>query len=416
METSLFTNINTLVGIHDANVRLLRGTDMAQLPILNNAWLLVEDGRIAAFGSMDALPTNASQLKQISLNDAWVFPSWCDSHTHLVFAASREEEFVLKIQGKSYEEIALAGGGILNSAKKIQACSEDELFALAKQRLQKVMAMGTGAIELKSGYGLSVEGELKMLRVIKRLKEWSPIPIKATFLGAHAYPQEFKENHQGYIELLLNTLLPQISAEGLADYIDVFCEQGFFSLDETEQILTAAAKAGLKAKIHANQLSATGAVELAVRHQALSVDHLEEMNAATEDALANSNTIATLLPNCSLFLGIPFANARRLLAKNVCLALASDYNPGSSPSGNMNLLVSLACMRQKMLPEEAINAATLNGAAAMELSDKYGSLSVGKVANFFYTKALSSLAYLPYSFGENLIEGVFINGKRYENE
>jgi len=416
METSLFTNINTLVGIHDANVRLLRGTDMAQLPSLNNAWLLVEDGRIAAFGSMDALPTNASQLKQVSLNGAWVFPSWCDSHTHLVFAASREEEFVLKIQGKSYEEIAFAGGGILNSAKKIQACSEDELFALAKQRLQKLMATGTGAIELKSGYGLSVEGELKMLRVIKRLKEWSPIPIKATFLGAHAYPQEFKENHQEYIDPLINTLLPQICAEGLADYVDVFCEQGFFSLAETEQILTAATAYGLKPKIHANQLSASGAVEMAVRHHALSVDHLEEMNAAAEDALANSNTIATLLPNCSLFLGIPFANARRLLAKNVCLALASDYNPGSAPSGNMNLVVSLACMRQKMLPEEAINAATLNGAAAMELSDKYGSLSVGKVANFFYTKALPSLAYLPYSFGENLIEGVFINGKRYENE
>lgn len=416
METSLFTNINTLVGIHDADLLLLRGTDMAQLPSLKNAWLLVEDGRIAAFGSMDALPTNASQLKQISLNGAWVFPSWCDSHTHLVFAASREEEFVLKIQGKSYEEIALAGGGILNSAQKIQACSEDELFALAKQRLQKVMATGTGAIELKSGYGLSVEGEIKMLRVIKRLKEWSPIPIKATFLGAHAYPQEFKKNHQGYIDLLLKTLLPKIGAEGLADYIDVFCEQGFFSLAETEQILTAAAAYGLKPKIHANQLSASGAVELAVRHQALSVDHLEEMNAAAEDALANSNTIATLLPNCSLFLGIPFANARRLLAKNVCLSLASDYNPGSAPSGNMNLVVSLACMRQKMLPEEAINAATLNGAAAMELSDMYGSLSVGKVANFFYTKALPSLAYLPYSFGENLIEGVFINGKRYENE
>jgi imidazolonepropionase len=416
METSLFTNINTLVGIHDANVRLLRGTDMAQLPSLKNAWLLVEDGRIAAFGSMDALPTKALQLKQISLNGAWVFPSWCDSHTHLVFAASREEEFVLKIHGKSYEEIALAGGGILNSAQKIQACSEDELFVLTQQRIQKLIALGTGAIELKSGYGLSVEGELKMLRVIKRLKEWSSIPIKATFLGAHAYPKEFKENHQGYIDLLLKTLLPQIVAEGLADYIDVFCEQGFFSLAETEQILVAAAKLGLKAKIHANQLSASGAVELAVRHQALSVDHLEEMNEATEAALANSNTIATLLPNCSLFLGIPFANARRLLAKNVCLALASDYNPGSSPSGNMNLVVSLACMRQKMLPEEAINAATLNGAAAMELSANYGSLSVGKVANFFYTKGLPSLAYLPYSFGENLIEGVFINGKRYENE
>lgn len=416
METSLFTNINTLVGIHDANIRQVRGADMAQLPSLKNAWLLVENGRIASLGSMDALPPNASQLNQISLNGAWVFPSWCDSHTHLVFAASREDEFVLKIKGKSYEEIALAGGGILNSAQKIQACTEDELFALAQQRLQKLITLGTGAIELKSGYGLSVEGELKMLRVIKRLKEWSPIPIKATFLGAHAYPHEFKENHQGYIDLLVQSLLPQISAEGLADYMDVFCEQGFFSLEETEQLLTAATAYGLKPKIHANQLSATGAVELAVRHQALSVDHLEEMNTAAEDALASGNTIATLLPNCSLFLGIPFANARRLLAKNVCLALASDYNPGSSPSGNMNFVVSLACMRQKLLPEEAINAATLNGAAAMELSANYGSLSVGKVANFFYTKEMPSLAYLPYSFGENLIEGVFINGKRYENE
>jgi imidazolonepropionase len=416
METSLFTNINTLVGIHDANIRQLRGADMAQLPNLKNAWLLVEDGRISALGSMDVLPPNASQLNQISLNGAWVFPSWCDSHTHLVFAASREEEFVLKIKGKSYEEIAFAGGGILNSAQKIQACSEDELFALAQQRLQKLITLGTGAIELKSGYGLSVEGELKMLRVVKRLKEWSPIPIKVTFLGAHAYPQEFKDNHQGYIDLLVQSLLPQISAQGLADYMDIFCEQGFFSLEETEQLLKVAAAYGLKPKIHANQLSASGAVELAVRHRALSVDHLEEMNDAAEDALASGNTIATLLPNCSLFLGIPFANARRLLAKNVCLALASDYNPGSSPSGNMNLVVSLACMRQKMLPEEAINAATLNGAAAMELSANYGSLSVGKVANFFYTKEMPSLAYLPYSFGENLIEGVFINGKRYENE
>ena len=333
-----------------------------------------------------------------------------------MFAHSREHEFIDRINGLSYEAIAQRGGGILNSAKKLNAASEDELVDLAMQRLDEVKALGTGAIEIKSGYGLCTEGELKMLRVIKRLKEWSPIPIKATFLGAHAYPNEFKKNHQGYIDLLLNTLLPQISAEGLADYIDVFCEQGFFSLDETDQILTAATAYGLKPKIHANQLSASGAVELAVRHQALSVDHLEEMNETAEDALANSNTIATLLPNCSLFLGIPFANARRLLAKNVCLALASDYNPGSSPSGNMNLVVSLACMRQKMLPEEAFNAATLNGAAAMELSDMYGSLSVGKVANFFYTKALPSLAYLPYSFGENLIEGVFINGKRYENE
>lgn len=416
MNATLFTHIHSLVGIHDRSIRSLSGTEMAQLPTLQNAWLLVENGRIAAFGPMHALPPNAEQIHQISANHGWIFPSWCDSHTHLVFAASREEEFVLKIKGKSYEDIAAAGGGILNSAKKIQACSEEELYQLSKKRIHKLIAQGTGAIEIKSGYGLSVEGELKMLRVIKKLKSEVPIPIKATFLGAHAYPHEFKENHQGYIDLLIHELLPQISNEALADYLDVFCEKGFFSLTETEQILQAAIQHGLKAKIHANQLSVSGAVELAVKYRALSVDHLEEMDAAAEQALAESETIATLLPNCSLFLGIPFANARSLLSKNAKVALASDYNPGSSPSGNMNLVIALSCMRQKMLPEEAINAATLNGAAAMELAADYGSISVGKVANFFITKPIPSLAYLPYSFGDNLIDRVFIQGKLYKHE
>lgn len=416
MSTTLFTHIHTLVGTHNVHTRVLAGSDLATLPTLENAWLLVEHGRIADFGSMDALPANAAHMEQVSVNQGWVFPSWCDSHTHLVFAASREEEFVLKIRGNSYEDIAAAGGGILNSAKKLQACSEEELYHSAKARLEALIALGTGAIEIKSGYGLSVAGELKMLRVIKRLKEWAPIPIKSTFLGAHAYPKEFQNNHQGYIDMLVQDLLPRIVSEDLADYMDVFCEQGFFSVTETEQLLQAAARHGLKPKIHANQLSANGAVELAVTHQALSVDHLEEMDISAEKALANSSTIATLLPNCSLFLGIPFANARSLIAKNIRLALASDYNPGSSPSGNMNLVVSLACMRQKMVPEEAINAATLNGAAAMELAEHYGSISVGKVANFFITKPLPSLAYLPYSFGENLIENVVINGKQYSHE
>ena len=412
MSALLITEIKGLVGTHAEGVKILRGLSMSDLPVLKNAWLLIENGLIKDFGEMSSLPSPISDIQSpISAKGKFVFPSWCDSHTHLVFAASREEEFVMKIKGKSYEEIAAAGGGILNSARKLGQATEDELFESAYQRLSEVIQLGTGAIEIKSGYGLTIESELKMLRVIRRLKEKAPIPVKATFLGAHAYPQEFKNNHEGYLDLLINRMLPQIADEGLADYVDVFCEQGFFSVDETARVMEAGAKFGLKSKIHANQLSASGAVENAVKHHALSADHLEVMDSNAIKSLSNSDTIATLLPSCSLFLGIPFADARTLINHNIPVALASDFNPGSTPSGNMNLVVSLACMRQKMLPEEAINAAALNGAAAMELSEHYGSITKGKVANLFISKEMPSLAYLPYSFGSNLIEKVILKGK-----
>ena len=410
----LITNIKGLVGLHPKDKLVLRGSEMSNLPVLENAWLLIEDNLIKDFGKMSEIPSHISQLSsQLSAKDKYVFPSWCDSHTHIVFAASREEEFALKIQGKSYEEIAAAGGGILNSAAKLQNTTEDELFKSASIRLKQMILQGTGAVEIKSGYGLTVESEIKMLRVIQRLKSVFPIPIKATFLAAHAYPNEFKNNHQGYIDLIINEMLPRIAAEKLADYIDVFCERGFFSVDETEQILVAGAKYGLKPKIHANQLSISGAVEIAVKNKAISVDHLEETNEETIKSLRSSSTIATLLPSCSFYLGIPFANAKILVDADVAVALASDFNPGSTPSGNMNFVVSLGCIKLKMQPEQAINAATLNGAAAMEISSDYGSIAIGKRANFFITKPMPSIAYLPYSFGETQIETIILNGEIY---
>lgn len=410
----LITNIKGLVGLHPKDKLVLRGSEMKELPVLENAWLLIEDGLIKDFGKMSETPSQISNLpSQISAEGKYVFPTWCDSHTHIVFAASREEEFAMKIQGKTYEEIAAAGGGILNSANKLQQASEDELFESASARLKNMILQGTGAVEVKSGYGLTVESEIKMLRVIQRLKANFPIPIKATFLAAHAYPKAFKDNHQGYIDLIINEMLPQIAAEKLADYIDVFCEKGFFSVEETDQILKAAAKFGLKPKIHANQLSVSGAVEVGVKNNAVSVDHLEETNQHTINSLKTSNTIATLLPSCSFYLGIPFANAKSLIAENVPVAIATDYNPGSTPSGNMNFVVSLACIKLKMQPEQAINAATLNGAAAMEISCEYGSIAIGKKANLFITKPMPSVAYLPYSFGDTQVETVILNGEVY---
>ncbi|MFN0256205.1 imidazolonepropionase [Pedobacter ureilyticus] len=410
----LITNIKALVGIHPKEKLFLRGSELKQLPILENAWLLLEDGLIKDFGSMSEMPSQISNLNsQISVEGRFVFPSWCDSHTHIVFAAPREEEFALKIAGKTYEEIAAAGGGILNSANKLQKATEDELFESASIRLKDMIKQGTGAVEIKSGYGLTVESELKMLRVIKRLKQAFPIPIKASLLAAHAYPTEYKNNHQAYIALIINELLPKVSAENLADYIDVFCEKGFFSTEETAQILTAAANYGLKPKIHANQLSSSGAVELGVKHDAVSVDHLEETDAHALQALSNSNTIATLLPSCSFYINIPFANAKGLINNNAIIALASDYNPGSTPSGNMNFVVSLGCIKLKMTAEQAVNAATLNGAAAMELNDEVGSITIGKKANLFITRPMTSLAYLPYSFGQSQIETVILNGEIY---
>ncbi|HEY1024602.1 MAG TPA: imidazolonepropionase [Sphingobacteriaceae bacterium] len=413
MSSLLITDIKGLAGTHPAETALLRGDQMATLPVLRNSWLLIEDGRIKDFGQMGNTCPEMPAAATISARDKYVIPSWCDSHTHLVFAASREEEFVMKISGKSYEEIAAAGGGILNSAKKVQQAREEYLFESASRRLDEVIRLGTGAIEIKSGYGLTEEAELKMLRVIRRIKETSPIPVKATFLGAHAYPAEYRTDHERYLDILIDRLIPKVADEDLAEYIDVFCENGFFSVDESNRILEAAARYGLKPKIHVNQLSVSGGVQLGVKHHAVSVDHLEMMDEAAVRSLNGVDTIATLLPSCSLFLGIPFADARSLIRANAAVALASDFNPGSTPSGNMNLVVALACMRQKMLPEEAINAATLNGAAAMELGDHYGSIGKGKVANLIVTKEIPSLAYLPYAFGSDLIDKVIVNGNIY---
>lgn len=409
----LITNIKGLIGIHPKETLSVRGKELANLPVLENAWLLLEDGLIKDFGLMSGLSTQYANLNTINASGKYVFPSWCDSHSHIVFAAPREEEFVMKIAGKTYEDIAAAGGGILNSARKLELATEDELFESASLRLKDMIKQGTGALEIKSGYGLTKKSELKMLRVIKRLKASFPISIKATLLAAHAYPQAYKNDHQGYIDLIIDELLPVVAEEKLADYIDVFCEKGFFSVAETEQILIAGAKYGLKPKIHANQLSVSGGVQTGIKHNAISVDHLEETDIDVLNSLANSNTIATLLPSCSFYLGIPFANARGLINANAIVALATDYNPGSTPSGNMNFVVSLGCIKLKMLPEEAINAVTLNGAAAMELSNDFGSIAIGKKANLFITKPMPSLAFLPYSFGQSQIETVILNGEIY---
>jgi imidazolonepropionase len=409
--TTLITNIKKLVNTREEN-KLLRGKELAELPCIENAYLLIEDGIISSFGKMENIQPSISNAEYtIDAAGQMLLPCWCDSHTHLVFAAPREEEFVDKIKGLTYAEIAAKGGGILQSARKLNAMSEDELFRLAWVRLNEVMRLGTGAIEIKSGYGLSVDGELKMLRVIKRLKEKSPIPVKATFLGAHTYPPEYKDNHPGYIDEIIHKMLPKIAGEKLADYIDVFCETGFFSSEETETICKAGMKFGLKPKIHANQLNLSGGVETGVKLGAISVDHLETMSEETIKLLAGSPTIGTLLPTAAFFLCMPFQPARQLIDAGCAIALASDFNPGSSPSGNMNLVVAMSCIQMRMLPEEAINAATINGAFAMEQENEIGSITVGKRANLLFTKPVPSLAYLPYSFGSNLIDRVMIDGE-----
>ncbi len=404
-------NIRLLVNTRQQN-QLLRGKELASLPCIKNAYLIIEDGIIAEYGKMDMYNTREVDFNNtIDAQGQFILPCWCDSHTHLIFAASREEEFVDKINGMSYAEIAARGGGILNSAKKIAETSESELLRSALSRLQEVIQLGTGAIEIKSGYGLSVEGELKMLRVIKKLKEISPIPIKATFLGAHTYPLAYKENHQGYIDLIVKEMLPVIAKEKLADYIDVFCETGFFSPEETETICKAGMSYGLKPKIHANQLNLSGGTQVGVKLGAISVDHLETMDDDSIQTLADSNTIGTLLPTAAFFLRMPFQPVRKLIDAGCAIALATDFNPGSSPSGNMNLVIAMSCIQMKMLPEEAINAATINGAYAMEVQDELGSISIGKKANLIFTKPIPSLAYLPYAFGSNLIDKVMIGGE-----
>ncbi len=406
----LLTNINQLLQVRTSPIEKVSGTDMANLPLLENAYLLIENDLIADFGLMDEIPEINFDQK-INCEGRVVLPSWCDSHTHIVYAGSREKEFVDRINGLSYEEIANRGGGILNSAKKLNETSEEEIFNQSKKRLEEVISLGTGAIEIKSGYGLSVEGELKMLRVIKRLKENYTLPIKATFLGAHAFPTEFKENHQGYIDLIVNEMLPKIAAENLADYIDAFLETGYFSVGETQQIMEAGKKHGLRAKIHVNQFTAINGIKACVDYDALSVDHLEIVTDEDIEALKNSNTIAVALPSCSFFISIPYTPARKMMNGGLPIALATDFNPGTTPSGNMNIVVATACIKMKMTPEEAINAATINGAYAMGISATHGSISIGKKANLIITKPISSYYQIPYAFGSNLIEDVILDGK-----
>ena len=411
MSNLLIRNIRILVQAEHHRRQLVKGAEMASVPVLHDAYLLIEHDRIKAFGPMTDCPERADEV--LDASGRLVLPSWCDSHTHIVFAATREEEFVDRIRGLSYEEIAERGGGILNSARKMQAASEEALFESAWGRLQEVIGLGTGAIEIKSGYGLTLESELKMLRVVRQLKEKSPIPVKASFLGAHAIPLEYKTNREGYIDLLINEMLPRVAGEGLADYCDVFCDKGFFTPKETDLILKAGWKWGLKPKIHANELGLTGGVQVGVANQAISVDHLEYTSEAEIEVLKNSETLPTLLPGCAFFLGIPFAPARQMMDSGLPVVLASDYNPGSCPSGNMPFVVSLACAKMKMLPEEAVNAATLNGARAMELEADYGTIAVGKIANLFITRPMLSLAVLPYAFGSNVVEAVVLRGKRH---
>ena len=405
-------NIGCLVNVRE-DYSLLRGRALAQLPCIYDAYVMIEGDRIAAYGEMKNLEVEFPNLPttQIDMKGGFVLPTWVDSHTHIVFAGSRENEFVNKIQGLSYAEIAANGGGILNSAAKLNEATADDLFLSAWNRLSDVAKLGTGAIEIKSGYGLSVESELKMLRVIKKLKEKSNLLIKSTFLGAHSFPQAYKENHQEYIRIIIEEMLPIIGKEQLADYIDVFCENGFFNVEEMEQICNEGKKYGLLPKLHINQLNSIGGIQSAIKMDAVSVDHLETMTDKDIVDLSQSNTIGTLLPSAAFFLRMPYQPARELIDSNCAVALASDYNPGSSPSGNMNFIVALSCIQMKMLPEEAINASTINAAYAMQVQDKLGSITVGKLANLILTKPIPSIAYLPYSFGSNLIDKVIIKGE-----
>jgi imidazolonepropionase len=408
MRKILIKNAKALVQVGENLPKIRKGAEMKVLPILENAYLAIEDGVIVDYGSMQDWGgiTDWRDIEIIDAEGKYVLPAFCDSHTHLVFAKSREEEFVDRINGLSYEEIAVKGGGILNSARRLAEMTEDELFDQAMERLEKVKSYGTGAIEIKSGYGLSVEAELKMLRVIKRMKESSDISIKATFLGAHAFPLEFKENHQGYIKMIINEMLPQIEKEGLADYIDIFCERNYYSIEEMHQILAAGQKHGLQPKVHVNQFSVMGGVQKALEFNALSVDHLEEISQEDIDALKNSNCMPTVLPSCSHFLSIPYGQASRMMEAGLPVSLASDYNPGSTPSGNLQFVWSLACVKMKMTPEEALNGLTINAAYAMGLSETHGTISLGKKTPLILTKEIPSLAYIPYAFGDNHVERI----------
>lgn len=411
MKNILIKNIKSLVGILEDNTLPLRGKDLNHINTIENAFLAIENGKIAFYGPMEELNgvVDWRNLDIIDAEDKFVMPAFCDSHTHIVFAAYREGEFVDRINGLSYEAIGKKGGGILNSAQKLANLSEDDLFNSAMERLALVKSTGTGAIEIKSGYGLSVEAELKMLRVIKRLKQASDLTIKATFLGAHAFPEAYKQDKAAYIDLIINDMLPVIKSEGLADYIDVFCERNYFSPEQLDKILAAGVQHNLKPKIHVNQFSILGGVKIGVNHGAISVDHLEEFGDEDLKVLKNSTTIATALPSCSFFLNIPYAPVKSMIDNDLAIALATDYNPGSTPSGNMQFVNSLACIKMKLTPAQALNATTINGAYAMELGNTLGSISIGKQANIIITKPMSSIDYLPYSFGENCVERVILS-------
>ncbi|MFY0712531.1 imidazolonepropionase [Seonamhaeicola sp. NFXS20] len=404
----VFKNIKELLQVRNEPVQFVSGKDMAVLPTIKNAFLVVENGRISDFGGMSSCPKG--EFKEvIDCTGKMLMPTWCDSHTHLVYAGNRESEFVDRIKGLSYEDIANKGGGILNSAKTLQDTSEEELYNQSKVRLEEVITLGTGAIEIKSGYGLTKAAELKMLRVIKKLKENYPIEIKATFLGAHALPKSFKTT-ESYIDYVIKEIMPIVTKEQLADYVDVFCETGYFSVRDTERLLEAGKQYGLIPKIHVNQFTAIGGVQTGIKYNALSIDHLEEMRNEDIEALKNTKTMPVALPGCSFFLGIPYTPARKMIDEGLPLALATDYNPGSSPSGNMNFVVSAACIKMKITPEEAINAATINGAYAMRLQDEVGSITKGKLANLIVTKPINSYGFIPYAFGEIKVEKVYLKG------
>ena len=406
----ILINIKELCGILENQEKPLGGDEANSLKTIKNAYLEIVDGKIASYGEMDGLEVSPTQ-EVIDAKDKLVLPCWMDSHTHLVFAGTREGEFIDRINGLTYEEIAAKGGGILNSAERLNKTNENDLFETAEKRLLEVMNLGTGGIEIKSGYGLTVEGELKMLRVIKRLKEKYELPIKSTFLGAHAVPKNFKNQKEKYMDLIIHEMLPNIYKEKLADYIDVFCETNYFTVDEMDKILLAGKKYGLKPKVHVNQFTSIGGIQKAIEHAAVSVDHLEILNENDFNALRKSKVISTLLPSCSFFINIPYSPAEKLINQHIPFALATDYNPGSSPNGNMNLVIALACIKMNISPEAAINSATINGAYAMEIQDEYGSISIGKWANINLTNRISSYGFIPYSFGTNHINKTMIKGK-----
>ena len=415
---TLILNIKQLVQTELSPRKWVAGKDMARLGILENAYLLVEEDKIAGFGKMEDLDREAVYaggdiVKEIDATGRLVMPSYCDSHTHLVYAGSREIEYIDKIRGLSYEEIAKRGGGILNSCERIRKASEEELFDAAYDRIQEIAGFGTGAVEIKSGYGLDTESELKMLRVIRRLKAETPLLIKSTFLGAHAVPLEYKGRQTEYVDLIINEMIPMVAAEELADYIDVFCDKGFFTVEDTDRMLNAGMKYGLRAKIHANELDYSGGVQVGVKYNAISVDHLECMGEEEIACLLESETMPTVLPGAAFFLNMPYSPVRKMIQAGLPVALASDYNPGSSPSGNMKFIMSLGCINYKMIPEEVINATTLNSAYAMGVEEEAGSIAVGKLANFYITTPISGIEYLPYAYTADLIEAIFLKGEQY---